>query len=418
MAHSNTWDAAFNASPGGSTKLSQSDDAQRAAKAAIQERIALEHYFDMAGDNDQHGEHKKGSARAYYIDESTSDPTVKPDGSTALDADDDQGRLLIIDDDSGDSDVYYLKVYADSGEWVGVRGYNSADSDTDETISGEWTFDTYYPKTLTSGYPDDDAQLIPKKFIDANFDTLIGMIAAFPVTRTTAQGWILCDGSNVSRTTYARLFDVISTTFGAGDGSTTFGLPDIPGGCFLMSYNTAVGTAPAVSLTDGGDVSETVGDHDHGAGSGETNMAAATIDLTGQVTESGTADIEAEASHYHLMFNGVESLTTLTSTSYSAGNYYSSTDGNGATNNEEYYICANTETPDLGRTSAGTSHTHTDAGHTHAIELEGVGSHRHTFSNAYANGSSSQANRPNHVTVYWYIYAGLEKDIAFDAATT
>ena len=42
-------------------------------------------------------------------------------------------------------------------------------------------------------------------------------------------GWLLCDGSAVSRTTYATLFGIISTTFGAGDGSTTFNVPDLRG---------------------------------------------------------------------------------------------------------------------------------------------------------------------------------------------
>ena len=42
-------------------------------------------------------------------------------------------------------------------------------------------------------------------------------------------GWLLCDGSAVSRTTYADLFDVIGTTYGPGDGSTTFNLPDFQG---------------------------------------------------------------------------------------------------------------------------------------------------------------------------------------------
>lgn len=42
-------------------------------------------------------------------------------------------------------------------------------------------------------------------------------------------GWLLCDGSAVSRTTYARLFTAISTTYGVGDGSTTFNLPDFRG---------------------------------------------------------------------------------------------------------------------------------------------------------------------------------------------
>ena len=40
-------------------------------------------------------------------------------------------------------------------------------------------------------------------------------------------GYLGCDGSNVSRTTYATLFAAISTTWGVGDGSTTFGLPDL-----------------------------------------------------------------------------------------------------------------------------------------------------------------------------------------------
>ena len=46
---------------------------------------------------------------------------------------------------------------------------------------------------------------------------------------TAPTGYLLCDGSDVSRTTYAALFDAIGTTFGAGDGSTTFGLPDLSG---------------------------------------------------------------------------------------------------------------------------------------------------------------------------------------------
>ena len=41
-------------------------------------------------------------------------------------------------------------------------------------------------------------------------------------------GWLLCNGANVSRTTYPELFALLGTTFGAGDGST-FGLPDLRG---------------------------------------------------------------------------------------------------------------------------------------------------------------------------------------------
>lgn len=46
-------------------------------------------------------------------------------------------------------------------------------------------------------------------------------------TNTAPTGFLLCDGSAVSRTTYSGLFAVIGTTWGAGDGSTTFNLPDL-----------------------------------------------------------------------------------------------------------------------------------------------------------------------------------------------
>lgn len=52
----------------------------------------------------------------------------------------------------------------------------------------------------------------------------------FPYAGSTAPGFgLVCDGSAVSRTTYARLFAVIGTTYGAGDGSTTFNLPNAAG---------------------------------------------------------------------------------------------------------------------------------------------------------------------------------------------
>ena len=53
-----------------------------------------------------------------------------------------------------------------------------------------------------------------------------GMILPFLGT-SVPEGYLLCNGSNVSRTTYANLFNVIGTKCGAGDGSTTFTLPNL-----------------------------------------------------------------------------------------------------------------------------------------------------------------------------------------------
>ena len=60
-------------------------------------------------------------------------------------------------------------------------------------------------------------------------DTLpIGTV--LPYTNETApENWLVCDGSELDRTEYNHLFAIIGTTFGEGDGSTTFNLPNIKG---------------------------------------------------------------------------------------------------------------------------------------------------------------------------------------------
>ena len=70
----------------------------------------------------------------------------------------------------------------------------------------------------------------PKALIDALQASLFpaGLIAPYGVA-TAPTGWLICDGSAVSRTTYSTLFAAIGVTFGAGDGSTTFNLPDMRG---------------------------------------------------------------------------------------------------------------------------------------------------------------------------------------------
>lgn len=54
-----------------------------------------------------------------------------------------------------------------------------------------------------------------------------GTVVAFAASKAPSGGFLLCNGSNVSRTTYSALFSVIGTTYGTGDGSTTFTLPNL-----------------------------------------------------------------------------------------------------------------------------------------------------------------------------------------------
>lgn len=56
--------------------------------------------------------------------------------------------------------------------------------------------------------------------------TLVGEIKLYAGSGEPT-GWKKCNGQALSRTTYAKLFEVIGTTFGTGDGSTTFNVPDL-----------------------------------------------------------------------------------------------------------------------------------------------------------------------------------------------
>jgi len=66
-----------------------------------------------------------------------------------------------------------------------------------------------------------------------------GEVSYFAMS-TAPTGWLKCNGAAISRTTYADLFVAIGTTFGSGDGSTTFNLPDLRGE-FLRGYDDGRG---------------------------------------------------------------------------------------------------------------------------------------------------------------------------------
>ena len=79
----------------------------------------------------------------------------------------------------------------------------------------------------------------------------VGAILWYANTSTAPLGWIPADGSAVSRTTYATLFVVIGTTYGSGDGSTTFNVPSVAAttGKYYIRYTTSLGTVTTTSLS-------------------------------------------------------------------------------------------------------------------------------------------------------------------------
>lgn len=85
--------------------------------------------------------------------------------------------------------------------------------------------------------------LTNKTYVDAQVSAI--RMPAGSVTmhaaNTAPTGWLECNGAAVSRTTYAALFTAIGTTWGAGDGATTFNVPDLRGE-FVRGWDHGKGT--------------------------------------------------------------------------------------------------------------------------------------------------------------------------------
>lgn len=79
---------------------------------------------------------------------------------------------------------------------------------------------------------------------------------AFSLTLNAGDGWLLADGSEVSRTTYAALFAEIGTRYGDGDASTTFNLPDMRG-------RSPIGAGAGTGLTNRSINDVSVGEESH-----------------------------------------------------------------------------------------------------------------------------------------------------------
>ena len=121
-------------------------------------------------------------------------------------------------------------------------------------------------------------------------------------TDNNVADFLLCDGSAVSRTTYADLFSVIGTTFGTGDGSTTFNLPNMIGR-FPEGAST-VGTVKDAGLPNitGGITNTHVRNNvgSAGCGWGAVTCGANRSAYTGEYNEStgtGTWDFNASKSN-------------------------------------------------------------------------------------------------------------------------
>lgn len=80
---------------------------------------------------------------------------------------------------------------------------------------------------------------------------------------TAPTGFLLCDGSAISRTTYSALYAILGTAYGAGDGSTTFNLPDLRGRVIVGMASGGHASVNALGLNDGAALANRTPKHSH-----------------------------------------------------------------------------------------------------------------------------------------------------------
>lgn len=193
---------------------------------------------------------------------------------------------------------------------------------------------------------------------------------------TVPSGFLACDGSQVSRTTYAALYTAIGTTYGSGDGSTTFHLPD-------LARRTVIGAGGTGSSTIANTVGATGGEEGHTLTSDEMpshNHGGATGWLPGHTHGAGTLTTGSGGAHSH---------------TFTVHRWGDDVDDDG-----DYNV--NQGGPDTDAnlsTSSSGSHNHTITGSTAANSQ-----HRHALLSS--GGGGSHNNMPPSVVMQWIISTG------------
>lgn len=212
---------------------------------------------------------------------------------------------------------------------------------------------------------------------------------------TPPLGWLLCDGSAVSRTTYADLFTLLGTIHGTGDGSTTFNLPNLKQK-FITGYDAADLTNYDVGKTGGAAsvvlVEANLGSHTH----------LVDVPSIGGNTGSATADhlhaingFTQATSHSHAPISGGTGFLVRLPSYSGASLGFADT---GAGTNVSIRIDATTQ--------GDSAHVHQFVGNTAGVSADHLHSIAHdhgSFSSGAAGSGTAHENRPPYVVMYGII---------------
>lgn len=183
----------------------------------------------------------------------------------------------------------------DSSGALPLRGVSGVALDAGNLIEGTPYVAVLGPdedEWLLHGYRNDPA-LVP-----------IGALAPFVGSAAPNSNFVLPYGQAISRTTYSALFTLCSTTFGVGDGSTTFNIPDLRGRTVFGQDNMGGSTAGRITNAGSGIVGT-----NRGATGGAETVTLARNNLP-NVQIGGTTDTEPDHVHSGDNFSGSNGVSS------------------------------------------------------------------------------------------------------------
>ena len=198
-----------------------------------------------------------------------------------------------------------------------------------------------------------------------------GLVTMF-AGETPPGAWLLCDGSAVSREDYPGLFEAIGVSYGSGDGSTTFNLPN-----FQQRFPRGASDAASVAQL-GGESS-----HLHAV-----TVADGSNAHTHSFSMSDSGGTSSAGGHYHSVSVGNGGSGTTSNSGSHAHSSTTNSGGGGDTGQPSSTF--------LGRTTGSLSvvsnfHTHTIPTHSHTMNNPSAGLHNHDVFN-HSHGASSGSN--------------------------
>jgi microcystin-dependent protein len=196
---------------------------------------------------------------------------------------------------------------------------------------------------------------------------------------TSPEGWLLCDGSAINRTTYANLFALIGTTYGSGNGTTTFNVPDMRSR-IPMGAGAGTGlTSRALAATGGAEsvviASGNLPTHVHSVDPPNTTSGNDNTEHTHSIDPPNTGSGTVSSDHAH---------------GFSTGDHYHGVTGNSGAHEHRLYFVT-----DAG---SGTARARVSASGSSLSNYgisEYTGGHDHGTSGASTSGTTGGINA-NH----------------------